>query len=199
MFSQRQPGVPGQVLDIGSDDHIKRQILNWIGWKVLLPLLLLFLIWPMYGWVLHLPHPFVRAFAHGDLLIFSSLILLEAAIEGEHIPHQSFWSLFGRVIAKIFAVVFIAIYGVLKYKAVLNEDELAKAVTTVHSDPAAVASLSSTIIDGMLPYSYFSCTIAIVSVIFSVLAFWKNVHLEQTLAYQRLAEGPEQPQQGVTG
>src|SRR5947209_2914352 len=135
------PGI--KVLSKG-DDVIQREFLNWMGWKVLLPLILIILIWPLYGKLLHLPHPFVRAFAHGDLLIFSSLVLMEASIVGEHIPQQSFWSLFNRIAAKIAAIVIIAIYAAIKYSVVLSEDELLKTIVHNHLDSTATDALSAT-------------------------------------------------------
>jgi uncharacterized membrane protein len=181
-------------------DETQRQFLNWIGWKVLLPLILLVLIWPLYGSMLHLPHSFIRAFAPGDLLIFSSLILMEAAIEGEHLPHQSFASLLARMLAKIFAIVFIASYVAIRYSVVLHENGLLKELAAIPQlNPAQVEKLSEMSLNNMLPYSCFSCVVAIVSVIFSVLAFWKNVRFEQTVTIKRLQQESDQPQPEGTG
>ncbi|HWT00832.1 MAG TPA: hypothetical protein VN256_11350 [Pyrinomonadaceae bacterium] len=181
---EKQAGGPV----LSGDEELHRLILNWIGWKVLLPLLLLILVWPMYGLVLRLEHPFVRAFAHGDLLIFSSLILLEAAIEGENAPHQGFWALCSRMVAKISAILLIAVYVAIKYSAILNEQSLQDSIVKVKDDPSAVTALHNLTMNGMLPYSYFSCAVAVVSVIFSIFAFWNNLHLQQMMTYKRLAQ-----------
>jgi hypothetical protein len=181
-------------------DETQRQFLNWMGWKVLLPLILLILIWPLYGSMLHLPHSFVRAFAPGDLLIFSSLILMEAAIEGEHLPHQSFAALLARMLAKIFAIVFIAVYVAIRYSVVLHENGMLKELAATPSvNSASMEQLTEISINNMMPYSYFSCAVALVSVIFSILAFWKNVRFEQTLTYKRLQQESDEPQPEVTG
>jgi len=173
-------------------DETQRQFLNWMGWKVLLPLILLVLIWPFYGSMLHLPHSFARAFAPGDLLIFSSLILMEAAIEGEHLPHQTFGSMAARMMAKIFAIVLIAVYVAIRYSVVLNENSMLKAMASAPQlNPESIEKLSEISVNSMLPYSCLSCAVALVSVIFSVLAFWKNVRFEQTVTIKRLQQESE--------
>src|ERR1043165_5235811 len=83
----------GKVVDAGARRKfesrtriIVARAINWCIWKALLPGMLLALLWPIYSFVLKLPHPFQRAFANGDLLIFAfafvkyDVILQEAAL-----------------------------------------------------------------------------------------------------------------------
>jgi hypothetical protein len=52
---------------------LDRKMIDWLFSRVFLPFLILMLMWPIYKWFFDLPHSFERAFAHGDLLIFSAL------------------------------------------------------------------------------------------------------------------------------
>ena len=149
---------------------------NWCIWKVVLPLGMLALFYPLYRYVLELEHPFQRAFAHGDLILFSVLILLEAAIEGEHIRHRGAWFHIGMHLAKVLALFLILTFGFIKTDVMLQEIK----VNSLENPEPIFLKLEF--------YSYLSWIVAAFAVIYSLLAFWSVVARE---ASERLAEFAE--------
>jgi hypothetical protein len=160
------------------EKSFNRLFVNWIGWKVLLPLLLISFLWPLIHYILEIPHSFGRAFAHGDLLIFSALVLMEAATEGEQNQEQTMTMEAIRIIAKIFAIIFIIGFVATKADILRKENELVMAVV-----PGGHDMLSKK----MLAYSCLNCTVALVSVVSSVLLFWFNVDKEKKQEFDGLA------------
>jgi hypothetical protein len=155
-----------------------RLFINWIGWKVLLPLMLISILWPLIHFILEIPHSFGRAFAHGDLLIFSALVLMEAATEGEQNQDQTMTMEVVRIIAKILAIVFIVGFVATKADILRKENELA--ITAVPGGHDLLAKK-------MMAYSCLNCTVALVSVLSSVLLFWFNVDKEKQHQFLGLA------------
>jgi hypothetical protein len=175
-----------------------------------LPLGLLALLWPVNSIVLGLPHPFESAFAHGELLIFSVLILLEAAVEGEHLRRQSqkFQIVLG--VLKVSAFFLLFIFGfmktdVLRYGQALETSPsfatvessarspdgrvLVPGKTDYRDDRHALDSAASEVaLRKMRLYSSFNMLVAIVAVIGSLAAYLAIV----TKEYQeRMAEMAE--------
>ncbi|MFL6274462.1 MAG: hypothetical protein ACJ74G_04560 [Blastocatellia bacterium] len=144
-------------------EMLDERMVNWIIWKVIAPFGLLLLIYPIYKYIIHMPDsPFAKAFAHGDFLIFSALVLIEVAIEYKHVlgaeaqmatlPFKVFME-----IVRVAAFFLIFLFGFMKYDVVTHELE------PDHSK--------------LLGYSFFSCSVAIFSVLFSLYVFWKITHL----------------------
>lgn len=195
-----------------SDEALDRRMIDWLVWKVTLPLIIFVVIWLAYKWVCKMDHPFERAFAHGDLLIFSALVLIEAVTEGEHQHGQSNFKRVGLQLAKVVAISFIMIFGFIKYDVIINEraavQEAVKKGAEVHAGEApagappearqgvlsqAAASLvtkapsaEDELMSKMLLYSYLNCAVAAVSVVFSVFAFWSSVNAEKSRQYDSL-------------
>ena len=155
-------------------DSLDRRMLDWLFSRVFLPFLILMLMWPIYKWFFDLQYPFERAFAHGDLLIFSALILLESATEAEYAPFQSVRMGIARRLAWLFAIACVLTFGFMKYSVMLKEAQLP-------SNPESV-------IGRMKAFSCLNCTIAIVSILFSAFAYWKNTDLEKTGVLRKLSE-----------
>ena len=155
-----------------------RLFINWIGWKVLLPLLLISFLWPLIKYILEIPHSFGRAFAHGDLLIFSALVLMEAATEGERNQDQSMAMEAIRIIAKILAIILIIGFVATKADILRKENELVM---------LAIPNGHEMLTKKMLAYSCLNCTVALVSVVSSVLLFWFNVDGEKKQEFDGLA------------
>lgn len=155
---------------------ITARAVNWCIWKALLPVFLLGLLWPVYGVILKLPHPFQRAFCHGDLLVVAALILIEASLEGDHIEKQSgtfrLWCNIGRLIA----VLLIFLFGFMKYDAILQESALARAAVVDQWQ----------ILDKLRVYACFNCSVAVVSLVASFLTFAVVVDLERSEELRRL-------------
>lgn len=159
---------------INENSSLDRRMLDWLFSRIFMPFLILMLMWPIYKWFFDLPHSFERAFAHGDLLIFSALILLESAAEAEYAPYQSVRMGIARRCAWLFAIGCVLVFGFMKYSVMLKEPQLA-------ISPEAV-------IGRMKAFACLNCTIAVVSILFSAFAYWKNVDLEKTAILNTLAE-----------
>lgn len=60
---------------------IEKKWRDWCIWQCVIPAVALFLIWPFGAIVAEAKSPFYKAFAGGELLIFSALLLTGASIE----------------------------------------------------------------------------------------------------------------------
>jgi hypothetical protein len=158
---------------------LNRLFVNWIGWKVVLPLLLILSIYVLIRFILEIPEPFGRAFAHGDLLIFSALVLLEAATEGEHLQRETTKVMAVRVAVRILAILLIGGFIATKSDVLYKENQL-----LLQPNVAGQEKLSSK----MLAYSWFNCGVALFSVVGSTLFFWFNVHRETKQQYKGFAQ-----------
>jgi hypothetical protein len=98
------------------------KLYNWTALKVILPLLVLFLIYPLCGFTLDLDHPFQRAFQHGDLLVFSALILVEAAFELESSNLRDSGIHLVQLIAMMLAIFSIFTFVAVKFDVLRNEE-----------------------------------------------------------------------------
>jgi hypothetical protein len=97
------------------------RVLKWTIYKVVTPLLVIFIIWPIYWGSLGIEHPFEKAFTHGDLLIFAALILIETVIEGEGSEVRDFRFHLGRHTALVLAVVSLILFTVVKVDIMRSE------------------------------------------------------------------------------
>jgi hypothetical protein len=130
-------------------------------WKIIIPFLLLVLVAPILSVIFPtLDYPLQRAFAHGDLLIFSGLILIEAAIEMNRAEMKYSELLRGVATLMIFS------FGFVKIGAMLREHELA--------DQTAALSAAQT----LLRFSMFNVSMAVLSVVGSLYAFLLAIRKE---------------------
>jgi hypothetical protein len=127
-------------------------------WKVAVPFLLLMIIYPIYILVVNVQHPFERAFAHGELLIFSALVLIEAAIELKRAKLGFDELLRGLALLAIF------LFGFMKYQAIQQEPHLEL------GEADAIRQLFA--------FSFFNCTVGITAVAASIYAFLYAVRSE---------------------
>lgn len=185
------------------------RLINWCIWKVALPLGMLLLLWPLYETV-PLKYPFESAFAHGDLILFAVLILLEAAVEGDHIRAPGIWRT-GMNLARLGAIFLVVVYCVVKMDVVQHFHDvpdassaqgMAGAVPAAGPDltkaarPAAHLDLVKTavpvhadmILHRMHFYSSLNWIVAIVAVIASLLAYWTAISKEYEERLAKLAE-----------
>lgn len=204
--------------DVEFRTRVNRIFVNWIGWKVMLPLLLISSIYLFIRCILEIPEPFGRAFAHGDLLVFSALVLLEAASEGEHLPGQSTMMDIVRMAAKISAILFIVCFVATKGDVLKKEYAVLTAARETVTAPVngdrvnhgaeapsgqTPAPVKQSIKDHddsnidtnedhlakkMVAYSFLNWTVALVAVVSSILIFWFNLDREKKQDYQRLGE-----------
>ncbi len=54
---------------------------HWYLWQCIAPLAVLFMMWPIGGIIVEAEHSFHKAFADGNLLIFSALLLIGVSLE----------------------------------------------------------------------------------------------------------------------
>lgn len=135
-------------------------------WKVFVPFLLIILIYPIFMIVVKVHHPFERAFAHGELLIFSALILIEAAVELKRAELGYDEAL------RALAMLTIFIFGFMKYQAMQQERYLET------GDLAAINQLFA--------FSFFNCAVAAFAIAVSIYAFLQAIRTENIEKVQEL-------------
>ena len=173
-----QDRIAGKPQQTEFEKTINRLFANWFGLKVVCPLVIILSIYGLIR-ILDIPEPFARAFAHGDLLIFSALVWLEAASEGEHIEEQSTKMVLLRIAVRIFAILLIVWFVGTKSDILNRENQL-----LLQPNAMAHEKLSNR----MLTYSWLNCGVAAVSVVGSTLFFWLNVHYERKQLYRSLGQ-----------
>jgi hypothetical protein len=171
----------GKTKEPELEKAFNRLFVNWFGWKVALPFLLILSIYGLIRFILEIPDPFARAFAHGDLLIFSALVLLEAATEGEHLGKETTMMMVIRIAARILAILLIVGFIATKSDILFKENQLF-VVPSPHGHELLAKK--------MFAYSLCNCTVALVSVVASTLLFWFNVHREKRQQYESLGQNP---------
>lgn len=151
------------VSEIFLDHHLQTICL----WKVLFPLFLILIIYPLYAFFLKIDHPFQRAFAHGDLLIFSALVMVEAAVELKEVKSRY------DELLRFVAMATIVIFGIVKYGAMLREPHLHQANVNGLTPEAAAATVRATeeAITDLSAFSFFNCAVAAFAVAVSLYAF----------------------------
>lgn len=144
-------------------DLINARAVNWWLWKVMVPAGLIAALWPVYQWVLSLPHAFQRAFAHGDFVLLSALILLELTVESEQLAWQrlSFRAVAGS--GKAGAVILMFVYGFIKYDVIIQESRL---------PGAKGAALQSAILAKLRAYACFNCSVIVLAVGACAFVLW---------------------------
>ena len=145
-----------------ANDSWEISLIKWIVCKVIIPLVVILIIWPIYYYALQLGHPFEEAFGHADLLIFSALILTEAVIEGERTLMQDWRFQLARHTGLILAFVALILFVVVKFDVMRTENS---------PNP-----------DKLYFYSCIGWFMALLSAIISIYSFSKT-------AYQRANQG----------
>lgn len=140
---------------------IEMRTVNWCLWKAAIPALFVAGLWPFYRFVLTLEHPFPRAFAHADFILFSAILLLEIGAESDGAALTPRGIRIGSAVARAVAVLFMPMYWVIKHDVLLQEDVLARIKPP---SPQYAGAL-----DKLRGYACFSCTVAIISLIVAAL------------------------------
>lgn len=142
-------------------DALVARALSWWIWKAVVPAVLLTALWPIYTYILALPHAFQRAFAHGDFLLLSALLMLELTVEGDHVARQKMSFRFLAAGSKAAAFVLMFVYGFVKYDVVTQEARLAAA--------ALNPDIEATILDKLRAYSCFNCSVMLCAIFACIL------------------------------
>jgi hypothetical protein len=143
-------------------------------WKVFVPFLLIILIYPIFLIVVKVHHPFERAFAHGELLIFSALILIEAAVELKRAQ------LGYDELLRAGAMLTIFIFGFMKYEAMQQEPHL--------ETDNALASAAA--VSQLFAFSFFNCVVAMFAIAVSIYAFLQTIRTENDVTITHLEKAP---------
>lgn len=152
-----------------SDIFVNQHLQTVCIWKVFVPFLLIILIYPVFLVFMKDHHPFERAFAHGELLIFSALVLIEAAVELKRAR------LGYDELLRAMAMITIFIFGFVKYSAVQQERQLDT------NDLDAVQQLFAV--------SFFNCAVALFAIAVSIYAFLQAIRTE-TIDTEKELEQP---------
>lgn len=164
------------------DQHLQTICL----WKVLFPLFLILIIYPTYALLLKVDYPFQRAFAHGDLLIFSALIMVEAAIELKESKSNYDEPL------RFVAMLTMVIFGLVKYGAMLREPHLHTTGLEMMTPEVAshVVREAHEAAMELKAFSFFNCAVAACAVSGSIYAFVHAVR-HKTSDINKLNQIPE--------
>lgn len=157
------------VHDLGSGDSWEIRMVKWAVYKVIIPLVVMLIIWPIYYYALQIDHSFEKAFAHAELLIFSALILTEAVIEGEHTLVADWRFQLGRHIALLLAFIALILFVVVKFDVMRHEQS-----------PNA---------SKLYFYSCVGWGMAVLSALISMYSFSKTAYQEATKKLKGLAQG----------
>jgi len=141
-----------------SDIFVNQHLQTVCIWKVFVPFLLIILIYPVFLIIVKDHHPFERAFAHGELLIFSALVLIEAAVELKRAR------LGYDELLRAMAMITIFIFGFVKYSAMMQERHLET------NDMDAINQLFA--------FSFFNCAVALFAIAVSIYAFLQAIRTE---------------------
>ena len=129
----------------------------------------MFIIWPIYSYALQLEHPFEKAFAHADLLIFAALILTEAVIEGEQTLIRDWRFQLARHLGLLLAFVSLIMFVVVKFD-VMRENA-----------PST---------DKMYIYSCIGWFMALLAAVISMYSFYKTAYQRANESLISLADEP---------
>jgi hypothetical protein len=166
--------------------HIRNRAVDLCTWKVLLPGGLLLLFWPIYAVIMEVKEPYVRAFAHGDYILFAALLLFETSVESERLIRQTAIFRLYRNGVRILAVAMIFVFGFLKYDVVVKEAALS------HLEQSSVSQLDRTsaltVVAKLHSYSTFSCAVALLTAAYSIYAFTSLVEHESADLFRRLGD-----------
>lgn len=110
------------------------QLKYWFLWEVVMPLLLLGLFYPAHYFVLNSGDPFSEAFGRGDLLLFGGLLLTSVTVQIK--LREMEWQRMGgtaslgflRDSARVVAIVFIFVYGAVRFHCLFVGENLDSAL-----------------------------------------------------------------------
>lgn len=167
--------------EIFFDEHLQTICL----WKVFFPLFLILIIYPLYAVFLKIDHPFQRAFAHGDLLIFSALILVEAAIELKDVKSRY------DELLRFVAMAVMVVFGMVKYGAMIREPHLHQSGAPALS-PEAAATLTRVAHEAaaeLSAFSFFNCAVAACAVAATLYSLLHAVRRKSGSQVDKLEQG----------
>src|ERR1700752_112659 len=151
------------------NDSWEISMIRWVVCKVIIPLVVMAIIWPIYSYALQLEHSFEKAFAHADLLVFSALILTEGLIEGEQTLISDLRFQLARYGGLILAFVSLIMFVVVKFD-VMREN--------------------SPNTEKMYIYSCIGWLMALLAAVISMYSFYKTAYQRANESLTSLAQEP---------
>jgi hypothetical protein len=150
-----------QIRELRRQRIIVRRFKDWERWKLMFPFVAIVLVYFLskFG---NLGDELVNAFGHGDLLLFSALVLIELSVETTHINQELEREAPDKIDSLIensrfFGMILIFVYGAMKLM-VLHGGKLN------HIAPPKAKA-----------FSFFSLSLTFLVVSFSIFAFWKTL------------------------
>jgi hypothetical protein len=133
---------------------------NWCIWKLAMPAVLITALLPFYRFIMTLEHPFQRAFAQGDFILFAAILLFEVGVEAEWGSHQPRHLKVSSSLTKAVAALLMALYWVIKHDVIVKEEALAR---------TSILASQQTILAKLSDYAWLSCGVGSVSLICAAL------------------------------
>lgn len=122
-------------------NEIEMRAWNWCLWKVAAPIIFILTVYLLYRFVLSMHDPYAHAFAHGDFILLSAILLFEVSAEIDGCTRQSQRLRVGSGIGKLIAVTLVAPYWMVKHIVVTKEHQL----SDTGVDPGARAAIVGTL------------------------------------------------------
>jgi hypothetical protein len=160
-----------------------------------------------------LDHSFARAFAHGDLLVFAALVLLEVAADGDEVHRHagaafSAWFDVGLQAVKASAILIIFVFAAMRFSATQlleagnghqstsnaaagSVDPATAGAETPNATTSAVPEKRAVTVDWkkLTAYSCFNTSIAVLAVMVSFAAAMRHLQYELDMEMQQHAGG----------
>lgn len=146
-------------------------------WKIIAPGAVLFFFLPIYAIFMEIDHPVIRAFGHGDYILFAALLYIEISMESERSLRQDATARIARNTFRILGLFLIIVFAFWKNEAVIKEAGLA----------SASAANATAILDKLYAYAVLSCAIALLATAQCINSVLKSVERECSDLYLRLA------------
>jgi hypothetical protein len=150
-----------QIRELRRHQATVKRFKDWQRWKLWFPFVAILVVYPLSKFF-KVGDEFVSAFGHGDLLLFSALVLIELSVETTHIsrecerdPPDNIDSIIEN--SKFAGLILILIYGAMKFM-MEHESKLSP-----NSTPRTQA------------YCALSLSVTFFVVSFSVFAFWTTL------------------------
>lgn len=141
-------------------DAIEVRAVNWCVWKLSMPAVLIVGLFPFYRYIMTLEHPFQRAFAHGELVLFAAILLFEVGVEAEWGSNQPRHLKVLSSLTKAFAALLMGLYWIIKHDVIVKEEALAR---------ESMVKVKAVLLSKLGSYAWLSCGVGAVSIIAAVL------------------------------
>jgi hypothetical protein len=146
------------IQQLRKQQTIVKRFKDWERWKLMFPFAAILIIYPISKLV-GVGDELVNAFGHGDLLLFSALVLIELSIEATHINRELERAIPDKMDSliensRLFGALLILVYGSMK-------------LLVVHGKQSQIPQTKA------WAFCAFSLAVTFLVVSFGIFAFWK--------------------------